>query len=207
MLDSLLGIPYSRNAYPEIKKLPSMEFCHEKNLPGLFRRHKSLANSVTVWHPHGTIRNTETLRLGFRDYGLQPAIFSSAFDSFRNWQRKFLAKHAIDNPPNPSDYRKLIDHVEELDARQISTRTQKHDHWITRFMLYDVFIIGAGISTSEIGLRWLLVQRKRNCARIPKLQVPRTIFFNVEKNDLENFIDFDLSSEWYKCWEKALSTI
>ncbi len=73
------------------------------------------------------------------------------------------------------------------------------------FMLYDVMIIGAGISPSEIGFRWLLVQRHRNLARVEPKNRLKTVFLDVKENYPAGLMDYNISSRWDQAWHKALT--
>ena len=84
-------------------------------------------------------------------------------------------------------------------------KIERHGNWVTRFMLYDVFIIGAGISHSEIGLRWLLVQRQRNPARVEPKNRPKTVFLDIKENYPTGLMGCNLSSSWDQAWVKALT--
>lgn len=81
-----------------------------------------------------------------------------------------------------------------------------HDNWVTRFMLYGVIIIGAGLGGGEFGLRWPLVQRHRNFARVKDAQKRlKTMFYGVNKMTPIGLLDIDVFGCWEDAWEKALS--
>lgn len=95
--------------------------------------------------------------------------------------------------------------VARQSSKQLIKNAERHGNWVTRFMLYDVFIIGAGISPSEIVNRLILVQRQRNLARIEPKNRPKTVFLDVKEKYLDGLVDYNLSSSWDQAWGKALS--
>ena len=84
------------------------------------------------------------------------------------------------------------------DNEKLPSQSHKnlHNNWVSRFMLFDVYMIGAGISESEWGLRWLLVQRHRNLARIAPKNRPKTVFLDVKENYPTGLMDYNLSASW-----------
>ena len=72
-------------------------------------------------------------------------------------------------------------------------------------MLFDVYVIGAGISESEWGLRWLFIQRHRNLARVDPKNRPKTVYLDVKKIYPVGLMDYDVSSNWEQAWYKALT--
>ena len=77
-------------------------------------------------------------------------------------------------------------------------------------MLYrPVFFAGVGLGKDELGLWWLMCQRARNLARIPKKDRPRVaILVRHDNPDLEFWqtepfgIEPLLCSDWNEGWEK-----
>lgn len=213
LLDQLLGISVRVNSIPTLSNLPTAHAGRKRDSAGLYRRWLSMKGDsdcpVTVWHPHGTILKKDSLRLGLRDYGFQPTLFAGAFACFKAWERKILETRTDDQPFTEKQYLALIENAISLDdgvAYSHQGEITKHDNWVTRFMLFDIFIIGASISQSETGLRWLFVQRQRNFARIKPPSIrPKTVFFDVKENHPFGLMDYEISASWDHAWHKVLS--
>ncbi|MEI8207513.1 MAG: hypothetical protein WCG03_11605, partial [Kiritimatiellales bacterium] len=171
--------------------IPVLTGCEKRLVPNLYRRWvapRTGKHQATFWHPHGTASNASSLRLGLRDYGLQIASYNSAVNQFKEWERKVLERKG-GNPIDHDGYKRVRDALEDLDQDEEGKRLKKHDHWITRFMLLPVTIIGAGISDAEIGLHWLLNQRQRNLARISKNRRPETHIIKISSGLPEYLAD------------------
>jgi mRNA-degrading endonuclease YafQ of YafQ-DinJ toxin-antitoxin module len=213
LLDQLLGISVRGNSIPTLSNLPPPHAGRKRDSAGLYRRWLSMKGGadcpVTVWHPHGTILQKGSLRLGLRDYGFQPTLFAGAFECFKAWEKEVLGSTVAKQPRSEKEYLTLLDRAKLLDVQDTSSKhkpIEKHDNWFTRFMLYDVIIIGAGIGPDEFGLRWLLVQRHRNFARVkyPKKR-PKTLYCDVNKSIPLGLVELDVFGCWEDAWEKALS--
>ena len=125
---------------------------------------KSNSSQSTVWHPHGHVGRPESLVLGMRDYGFLPPSYFYAFNQFKAWENEIAG-----NLQGNDKYRKLISELALFDEKSSSSKiAHPADNWVTRFMLYPLTFIGVGLSQVEIGMRWLLVQRSRNFARVSK---------------------------------------
>ncbi len=210
LLDQLLGI--SERAIPTLSNLPTPHAGRKRDSAGLYRRWISIQGNhdclTTVWHPHGTILEKDSLRLGFRDYGFQPVLFAGAFECFKAWENEILGSNGSKQPRTEKDYLTLLERAKSLDIQDNSLKKKPidlHNNWVTRFMLYDVIIIGTGLSADEFGLRWLLVQRQRNFARMkdPKKR-PKTVYMDVNNAIPFGLVELDLFGSWEHAWEKAL---
>lgn len=123
-----------------------------------------------IWHPHGCLTSPQTLRLGYRDYGFLPAAYHHAFNQFKCWERKILDKRS--RRSGSEAYADICRALSELDKNPHDASDRAADTWVTRFMLLPVEVIGAEISTHEVGLRWLFVQRHRNLQQYAPDSVP-----------------------------------
>jgi hypothetical protein len=155
-----------------------------------------------IWHPHGHYGAKESLRLGQRDYGFLPPLYAEAFRFYKKWEASCLGgARNRDQPLTDHEYKRLLSCLEELD-RRVSWDGTLSDSWVTRFMLLPVTFIGVGLSASEWGMRWLLVQRARNLARVaagaslPLLYTVQDIApFGVKTRHFPN---------WDAAWKEAL---
>jgi hypothetical protein len=209
MLDKLLGVQPIPKPKPSDSKIPPLHKARKKDAKGLYRRWKFPRDDgmhVTVWHPHGTVQEEESLRLGLRDYGFQPILYSEAFNLFKKWERDACAQNKKQQITT-QDYQKILQKAMAWDNEKLPSLSDKnlHNNWVSRFMLFDVYMIGAGISESEWGLRWLLVQRHRNLARVEPKNRPQTVFLDVKENYPTGLMDYNISSSWDQAWHKALT--
>ena len=121
----------------------------------------TIPENKNVWFPNGAVhpRGPE-IRLGLRDFGLQMNALQHGFQMFKAWESRMTKSKT--EPMSTSNYMTLL---EKLDIGAKGD-LQDADHWVTRFMMRPVYILGAGLSPEEQGLWWLLAQRARNLARV-----------------------------------------
>ena len=168
---------------------------------------QSNSNLSIIWHPHGHVGRPKSLVLGMRDYGFLPPSYFYAFNQFKEWE-----KDVSGNLEGNDKYKKLISELAIFDQNSSSSKiTHPADNWVTRFMLYPVNFIGVGLSQVEIGMRWLLVQRSRNFARVSKKgrnkDMPIVKFFG-DKDPRIHGVEFQCSKtkiDYDQLWENALS--
>ena len=156
-----------------------------------------------IWHPHGHVSRIDSLRLGMRDYGFLPQSYFCAYQEFKKWEGVVAGK--LDGA---AKYKKLIQALEEMDAVQGSkSPVSPADNWVTRFMLYPVDFIGVGLSQVEIGMRWLLVQRARNFAKVSPEEVPPVIYHDVKAINFPGVQShpIDLTPLFHERWLSVLS--
>lgn len=191
-----------------------------RNLVLLFNRWVSQADPsrLRLWHPHGYANSAESIRLGLRDYGAAPTDYREAFASFKQWERKVTGGGKSTEPLSTDRYKevtKALDHAEkDLGIVGAKVRSPQQfaawNHWITRFMLRPVTFIGVGLSRVEFGLRWLLVQRERNLARVDVAQRPPLRILRVgskeAKADYATDFPFEYFTEPKAAWEAALQS-
>lgn len=191
---------------PKLRRSGARHGLRQSDVENLYRRRRlvSKAGAVSsIWHPHGIISCRNSLRLGFRDYGLAPASYAFAFSSFKAWQRSILgiARNKTEGITQ-EEYSVLLQHLEQMD-RSTNPRIKKADHWIARFMLLPVDIVGVGLSREEFSLRWLLVQRRRNSLRManpPPIRLHRT----VQGEDLGEMAEIVRHPSHDEAWNIAL---
>jgi hypothetical protein len=157
-----------------------------------------------VWHPHGLCKRPGSLRLGLRDYGVLPACYVRAFNEFKAWERTVLGRRTKKHRPiGSADYRVLLKALAEMDAGALGKTEACADTWVTRFMLLPVTFIGAGLSTHEIGLRWLLAQRARNLARVTGVEEAQIV--TADRCVPLGAAEIGLES-WDEAWAYALKS-
>lgn len=161
---SVLNNPVNLRKGADGVRKPDLRLLHER----IVRKAGTSAPSM-IWHPHGCIRRFDSIRLGYRDYGLLPASYLHAFAQFKRWESERTKSPGKSGRQGSKDFRqRLLDALESLDCGPKNASDRAADHWVTRFMVLPVQVIGAGISEHELGLRWLFVQRQRNFQRHPE---------------------------------------
>jgi hypothetical protein len=151
-------------------------------------------------------KKADTFRLGLRDFGFQPIGCHDAFQTFKSWERKVL-QNVTSGPSDTRGYERLLAALQTMDRESHDKKRDvvSSDHWVTRFMLSNITIIGAGLAPAETGLHWLLVQRERNLARIAQSYRPKLRFVSDEASH-NLFLDghrHPPKGNWDKAWRKC----
>ena len=134
------------------------------------------SDDINYWFPNGNVGRPSSLRLGYRDFGLQAQALKLAFDRFKSWEELVLPKRTAGEPRSQND-------IFLLRRKYLNTRKSSYDshpaaladHWVTAFMIFEPIFLGVGLSPDEQGLWWLLHQRARNLARVPSAHPPRIL--------------------------------
>ena len=185
--------------------------CRVNDLTNLFRRESVVAGAhdylpTQVWFPHGTVKKADSLRLGLRDYGFQPIACHYAFQTFKAWESRVL-QNVTSGPSDTRRYEQLLAALQAMDRESHAKKraVATADHWVTRFMLSDITIIGAGLAPAETGLHWLIVQRERNLARIADADRPQLRFVSdeVSHNPFLHGHRDSPNGNWDKAWRKC----
>ena len=124
---------------------------------------------IRVWHPNGCVSHPKSLRLGIREFGLQIDSINEAFQRVKAYERRLKLTTNFDN------IFKTGQSSLDGDAIQFS-QTNKSKFplsWVAEMLYRPVVFAGVGMSSDEIGLWWLMVQRARNWARIPESERPQ----------------------------------
>lgn len=160
------------------KRLPNAEF------ERLYSR-ITIPENKNVWFPNGTVhRHGPEIRLGLRDFGLQMNALRHGFQEFKAWEYR-VTKSKTERMSTMS-YMTLLEKL----ACGAEGNLRDADHWVTRFMLKPVYILGAGLSQEEQGLWWLLVQRARNLARVDGVS-PARILLNASTKTREERLQWN----------------
>ncbi len=173
-------------------RLPSFHF-RADDLENLFRRFPvGRDGRCWLWKPHGHACNANSIRMGMRDYGLQPAMATLAFSEFKaaeaRWKRQY-----------PRDRMNAIDQgIKDLDLS--SAPKTWANNWMTRVLACECWVIGLSISDAEWGLRWVLNQRARNYAR---RDGPAAVMSGVRRHD----VPAGVQSKWCDSWAAAWNGI
>jgi hypothetical protein len=136
-----------------------------------------IENGPRIWFPNGHISQKNSIRLGYRDFGLQANTLRLAFENFKIWERKILGYKSSQAEVVPKDekaYKTVLDAYLSIERKR-SKVSITADHWVTAFMLLEPIFLGVGMSPDEQGLWWLLHQRARNLARVPTARPPRIL--------------------------------
>jgi hypothetical protein len=201
----LISLNYDRVIHPDdltLKITDQYPFAEKKKtISARFKSRKGLRNadienlycrfdvnsdqtSSTIWHPHGELSEPNNIVIGMRDYGFLAPSYYYAFNRFKNWERKVITENRLKDACNEEKYRCLLVAMETIENRSyVDEISFLADNWVTRFMLYPVSIIGLSLSSCEIGLRWLLVQKSRNQARANEAEKPAFHHFSICQNN------------------------
>jgi hypothetical protein len=201
----LISLNYDRVIHPEKFKFNIPDKCldaeKKKSISARFKSGKGLRNAdienlyrrvdvnvdqtgSTIWHPHGELSKPNNIVIGMRDYGFLAPSYYYAFNRFKNWERKVITDNHLKDACNEEKYRHLLVAMEAIENRTYEDEISfLADNWVTRFMLYPVSIIGLSLSSFEIGLRWLLVQKSRNQARANEAEKPSFHQFSICQNN------------------------
>lgn len=145
----------------------------------------TILENKNVWFPNGTVhRHGPEIRLGLRDFGLQMNALRHGFQHFKAWEYR-ITKSKTERM-STSTYLTMLEKL----SGGTEGGLRNADHWVTRFMLKPVYILGAGLSQEEQGLWWLLVQRARNLARVDGVS-PARILLNASTKTREERLQWN----------------
>jgi hypothetical protein len=160
-----------------------------RDLESLYRRFPVPGGRAWLWKPHGHSVAHEGIRMGLRDYGLQPALLKYAFDQCKRAEKTWCAGRRLDQE-------KIRRRVIELD--KCSGGRHCADTWVTRALTLDCIVIGLSVSQSEWGLHWLFAQRARNHAR--RGELPSAELFTELPSGLPLGVSRRSFSSWAAAW-------
>lgn len=144
-----------------------------------------IPENKNVWFPNGAVhRQGPEIRLGLRDFGMQMNALRHGFQMFKAWESRVTKVKT--EPMSTSAYMKMLEKL----AGGAEGVVPNVDHWVTRFMMRPVYILGAGLSPEEQGLWWLLVQRARNLARVDGAS-PARILLNASTKTREERLQWN----------------
>lgn len=130
--------------------------------------------NLKIWFPNGTVQDPDTIRMGLYDYGAQPFALKKIFGYIKQYENEI---EKLIGKDNWEEYEKYL--IPQLEGNQ--NVDPRLNNWVAHFLYRPLYFAGVGLSESEIGLWWLLAQRARNFAKLPKEKRPKTII--LVKND------------------------
>lgn len=145
-----------------------------------------------IWFPNGYVELPMTLRLGLRDFGLQPSEIRAGFEVLKQFERKvFCSSNAGTedqvwgrNHGHKSEYLEPNKYALPLDEPDV--RAEFPLTWVADFIYRPLFFAGVGLAQEELGLWWLLNQRQRNYARVRSNKIPPVyVLVHSEDNRLK----------------------
>jgi hypothetical protein len=196
LLPTLLSVDLSSDAV----KLPKavsrdagsrISVVRGSDLESLYCRFPVPGGRAWLWKPHGYSKAHGRIRMGLRDYGLQPALLKFAFDHYKRAEKLWCLGREVDQE-------KIRRGVIELDGSSGAKRSE--DTWVTRMLTLECIVIGLSISQSEWGLYWLFTQRARNHARKGKL--PSAQMFTQWPAGLPIGVSQNSFSSWAAAWNE-----
>jgi hypothetical protein len=168
------------------------QFVRANDLELLYARFEIRRCKAWMWKPHGHRSAGHGLRMGLRDYGLQPALLKVAFDRYKGAESKLdLASEVVQ--------KQIRQKVRELDAS--SLLTDPADTWVTRVMALECDVIGLSLMQGESGLHWLFTQRARNYGRKGEMQAAQRF------TEVSAGLPFGFSQSGFSSWTAAWNGI
>ena len=137
-----------------------------------------LANGKRIWFPNGMVDDSATMRLGLRDFGLQPSEIRFGFNLLKQFERNNFPNKAITTGADWSESRAVIEDYLEHNNQP----TNPPLTWVADFIYRPLIFAGVGLSQDELGLWWLLNQRQRNFAHLNHNKIP-PVHILVQQND------------------------
>lgn len=145
-------------------------------------------NDKRVWFPNGWVDEPETLRLGLRDFGLQPSEIRIGCDLLKAFESSAFCKTSAGHPDvvwkrneeHKATY--LEPNKNALPLGEPDLQAEFPLTWVSDFIYRPLFFAGVGLTQEELGLWWLLNQRQRNYARIDSYKIP-PVYVLVHQSD------------------------
>jgi hypothetical protein len=158
-----------------------------------------------IWFPNGHWALPKSLRMGYRDFGLQPTSLAQAFKAFKVWETWVLGRKNIGSDGRPKTHAHWVALLDAWDSLNSASKYSSARTWVTAFMLRTPIFVGTGLSADEQGLWWLLCQRARNVARLNNI-APPMILKNINSEDASRVVTFmsrpfGLEVIWCRDWE------
>ena len=158
---------------------------------------------VRSWFPNGHVKNTSAIRMGLSDYGAQPHAIKHAFSSIKAGEPKPSKTGAL------TDWSDYFEHLVHQFSQPIDQQDDQLRNWVAHFLYRPLYFAGVGLSEHETGLWWLLAQRARNFARIPKQDRPETVVLVNAKDPRCAFwamrpfgVEALVCDDWDQGWER-----
>jgi hypothetical protein len=161
------------------------------DLVSLYRRFPVGGDLRTwIWKPHGVCSEPNSIRMGLRDYGLQPVLVKYAFENYKCAERTWVQ--------GARNVRQRISSA-VLRLDQTSGAAKLEDTWVTRLLAFPCTMIGLSLSPAEWGLYWLFAQRARNYLRRGK--APQAQLVAAGGNELPAGVEQCSFKSWNAAWE------
>jgi len=206
------AIPISPNAPEAIGTTAGMKVAAMIEKKRLYSR-GNIDDDRCIWFPNGHVGDEKSLRLGFRDFGLQANALNLAYQEFKIWEKRIIeSNESLDDVclRDANSYEKVVNSffAWRRDSREPEAAA---DHWVTAFMLLEPIFLGVGMTSDEQGLWWLLHQRARNLARVPSARPPRILKICPPCIEAEygQFLSGSpvLEPIWCRTWDEGWDTV
>jgi hypothetical protein len=130
-----------------------------------------------IWFPNGCTVNPTSIRMGLHDYGTQPHSIKSAFKYVKTFENKNFKREEKDGW---AKFRPILESA-------LTNLDEGVNTWVADFLYRPIYFAGVGLSESELGLWWLLVQRARNFAKLSTSEIPPTVALVDGNSDRKSF--------------------
>lgn len=121
------------------------------------REIKNCLEEFAIWHMHGFSRYSKSLVIGIYDYARMIKKIRDFYSKKWHEGKTEKPQYSIENIANKS------------------WKKKERNSWLTVFFNKDLYIIGLGLSSYELSVRWLLLQRERFFKEYPERR-KRTVF-------------------------------
>lgn len=121
------------------------------------------------WFPHGCVEQSESIRLGLRDYGFLPYEWDASVKQFKGRERAWRKERPWTDELFAEFQNELVTHESEDPAATLTGH----------LLVAPLIFFGTGLSESEWGWWWLMNQRARNLASVPEANRPATVIVRL----------------------------
>ncbi|MBD5427630.1 MAG: hypothetical protein HDR38_08805 [Treponema sp.] len=121
------------------------------------REVKDCLKEFAIWHMHGFSRYPKSLVIGMYDYARVIKKIRDFYSDKWHEGKTEKTQYSIKNIASKS------------------WKKKERNSWLTVFFNKDLYIIGLGLSSYELSVRWLLLQRERFFKKYPERR-KRTVF-------------------------------
>ncbi len=158
-----------------------------------------------VWFPNGTMLAPNTIRMGLHDYSNAP-LECSTVSSPEDVKGHALVR--ISGARSRTAFQPLASALQAASCGAFDTLDIPMT-WVAEFLYRPLVFFGVGLSEQEIGLWWLLAQRRRNLARVSESPgvSAQILLRSGDRADFWNERPFGVQPIWCTDWESGVADL
>ena len=158
-----------------------------------------------VCFPNGTTLAPNTIRMGLHDYGNAPAGMQHGFSRLKMWESALVG---ISGARSRTAFQPLASALQAASCGAFDTLDIPMT-WVAEFLYRPLVFFGVGLSEQEIGLWWLLAQRRRNLARVSESPgvSAQILLRSGDRADFWNERPFGVQPIWCTDWESGVADL